>query len=215
MADEPPPTLEDTVGDDELLYRRVRKDCIGRDTDNKPFYHSTAFNDRYLKPSVDRAHINRFDPQPTRFDETNSDAVVSLIASRVRAIKSVMNHNAPGNASAPHVIDVLPSPVRNHPTLPDNPAHAQIQATDPITDTAFGHLRKALAKMSTPVLAPYEPVVYLTTTRKVYHVRTCRHVSKGWTAVAFTKIPAGARHCCGCRPADWTPDAATEPAGGA
>jgi hypothetical protein len=209
-ANPPPPPADDTVAADELLYRRVYEEQVGRDTENKPFLHKSAFNDRYLQPSVDRAHINHFDPQRTRLRDDMSNAVASLVAHRVRAIATVIDHYAetPGT---PHRFDVIPDPVHGHPTEPDNPAHAKIQSARPMQGNAFDHLKRALVKISTIDVLPHEPVVYLTTTRRVYHVRTCRHVQRGRTAVAFTTLPAGARPCCGCQPAMWTPDAVPDP----
>src|SRR5437667_2196888 len=105
------PLPEDRVADDEVLYRRVRESYFGRDTENKPFVSANAFNDKLRKPSVDRAHLTGFDPQLTRWEE--SDAVVSLVTEEVRAINSVIERTATGAPIAPYVIDVRPDPIKN------------------------------------------------------------------------------------------------------
>jgi hypothetical protein len=187
---------EDRVGDDELLYRRVREQYISRDAENKPFVSANAFNDKQKKPSVDRAHLTGFDPQRARWEQ--SDAIVSLLTEEVRAINSIIERTATGTPVAPYLIDVRPDPLKDHPTLPDNPAHAQIQADRDMTGSAFSRLKEVLAQMISPVLDPHEPVVYLTRTRKVYHTRTCHHLKKSRTPVPFHQVQA--LPCCACRP---------------
>src|SRR5258708_1453769 len=117
---------EGRVDDDELLYRRVRAQYYHRDPDNRPYVSANAFNDPEKKPSVDRAHLTGFDPSCTRWDQ--SDAIVSLLTEEVRGINTIVENTATGRLIAPYVIDVKPDPVKDHATLPDNLAHAKIEA---------------------------------------------------------------------------------------
>lgn len=197
-ADPRPVVPEDRVGDDELLYHRVRAEHFGRDAENKPFVSANAFNDKRKKPSVDRAHLTGFDPAYRRWEQ--SDAIVSLLTEEVRAIDTIVENTATGSPIAPYVIDVRPDPVKDHATLPGNPAHAQIQADREMTGSAFGRLKNVLALMITPVLDPHEPAVYLTGTRSIYHTRTCRYLKRSRTPVPFKEAQTQASPCSACRP---------------
>jgi hypothetical protein len=166
--------------------------------DNEVIVSANAFNDPQQKPSVDRAHLTRFDPQHTRWEQ--SDAIVSLMTHEVRAIRSVIENTATGQPIGPYSFEVRPDPIQNHETLPDNPAHAQIEADRQMTGSAFKRLKEVLAQMISPILDPHEPVVYLRRTRKIYHTRTCHHLKRGRTAVPFKEVPAHASPCCACRP---------------
>lgn len=131
----------DTVRDDEELYRHVRKnaeepDRYSYDDIGKVTIHSTAFFDPNRQPSVDRAELREFNPALSQIDET--DGIVSLIAGNVRSIPI-----------ADHIVDVIYAPIL------DNPAHSQITITPEgtISNTkrrkAFRTLRKALARLAT------------------------------------------------------------------
>ena len=141
----------DSVQDNEELYRRVRKNS------EKPYrysyddigvvtIHSTAFFDPNKQPSVDRAKLNGFNPVLSKENET--DGIVSLIAGEVRAIPI-----------EDHTVDVIYAPISG------NSAHSQITITPEgtISNTkqrkAFRTLRKALARLATKRGWTLEPEV--------------------------------------------------------
>ena len=132
---------KDTVRDDEELYRHVQKNAeepyrYSYDNTGKVTIHSTAFFDPKRQPSVDRAELRGFNPALSQIDET--DGIVSLIASHVRAIPI-----------EDHTVDVIYAPIL------DNPAHSHITIIPegPISNSkqrrAFRTLRKALARLAT------------------------------------------------------------------
>jgi hypothetical protein len=194
------------VDDTELLYHAVRRAHFTRHSETDVTVSANAYSDPETKPSVDRAHMRDFEPQRTRFNE--SDGIVSLITKNVRDINDVFQYTASGQPTGdPYVYDVIWRPVKDDPSpnVRDNLAHAQIEADRAMNDGTFKRLRRALALMSSKraELDPYEQVVYLTRTRKVYHRRTCHHVKKCRTPVAFKKLPIAATPCSHCRPQGW------------
>ena len=203
---------EDRVGDDERLYRTVREKFFIRHSETEVTVSEHAYNDARKQPSVDRARIIGFDPQRGRFRE--SDAVVSLIAGQVRAIRSIIQNSPTGIPLGPYRFDVLPRPIKDDPdpNIPDNPAHAQIEADRELSGSAFERLKRVLAFMSSAELDPYEQVVYFTRTKKVYHKRTCHHLKNGKRPMAFQKAPAAARPCSQCQPEGWASE--PDPGGG-
>jgi hypothetical protein len=148
------PAHLDRVGDAERLYRRVREKYVRIEADNTVRFSANAFNDRERKPSVDRAIL--VDDQPQRTRKEPSDAVAGLIAREVRAIEEVVERTATGQVVRPYRIDVVPNPIHNDPDLPDNPAHAKIQADREINSSAFKQLKDVLARMAQPELRPHE-----------------------------------------------------------
>lgn len=111
---------EDRIGDDELLYRCVKRVHWKREGDSFRL-SSQAFTDRYYRISVDRANLCGNDPSNTQMDDT--DYVRSLLTADVRATNTVIKYenNVP---LVHHNVDVESAP------LPDNTAHAEIY-TDP------------------------------------------------------------------------------------
>lgn len=96
-----------------------------------------AFADRQRRPSVDRAHLRGFDPVKTKFNST--DAVVSITAQKVRAIRGSRN-DAKGNPIQEYVADVEPKPEA------DNPSHAEIYGRPEFdNDKLFRRIRESLA----------------------------------------------------------------------
>jgi hypothetical protein len=144
----------DRVGDEEELYRRVREEFVRVEAGSTVRFSANAFNDRERKPSVDRAAL--LDGQPQRTRISPSDAVARLIAHDVRAIAEVAERTPAGQIVGPYRIDVVPDPIRNDPQLPDNPAHARIQADRELNNSAFKHLKEILAGMAEPELLPFE-----------------------------------------------------------
>ena len=130
----------DRVEDEEVLYRNVRLDDCFRSGPEK--VRSSAFMDRERKPSVDRAELCDHNPFYTR---RGSDGVVSLLAGEVRQIGDVVLQ-APLRV---YEVDVQPDPIKDHPELPDNPAHARIYLRpDSDNDKLFRRLRIALARLA-------------------------------------------------------------------
>ncbi len=134
----------DVVGEDEVLYRSI---MMGRNRyvvhdDGTTTISSSAFLDPGHRPSVDRSHLCKNGASDAQ--KASSDGVTSLVAGGVRAIRDVG-----------YDVDVMPDPIKDHPTLPDNPAHAVIFTKSPSTitrsekDRVFRQLRTALARQAT------------------------------------------------------------------
>lgn len=88
------------------------------DSELKIRISSQAFLDRQYKVSVDRAKLCNFDP--TKTQQKNENAVVSLLTEDVRQIDTVIERNQKGKCVEKHRIDVIPD------ALEDNEAHALI-----------------------------------------------------------------------------------------
>ncbi len=138
------------VQGDEWLYRRVRNLPENfrdeRDGQGRKLPSSQAFSDRSKKISVDRAHFCENNPRYTLLDQT--DVVVELLTDEVRAIHDVPCHNG---QDAYRAIDVVPDPIYEHSTLPDNPAHALICATPEFAakdEKHFKKLKQYLARLA-------------------------------------------------------------------
>ena len=132
--------------DREDLYRRVPNVPINFVTDgngNKLGISSAAFGDRSRRPSVDRAWLRSDEPRNSQLNET--DCVVGLLTGDVRTKIDV----------SPRDVDVVPDPVQDHETIPDNPAHALI-VTDKAFDTEgqFKRLKRQLAKRCACLIPP-------------------------------------------------------------
>lgn len=136
----------DNVGNEEILYRSVAKECFTL-VDGKLKLASTAFNDSAKKPSVDRAKLCCFDPAHAK--KKPAHGVVSLTALSVRQIADVIQNDEHGQPKSAHEIDVTSDPIKNHLTLADNPAHALIIAhPDFANDKVFKKLKKSLARLA-------------------------------------------------------------------
>ena len=132
------------VIDEENLYRRIPnfRDNIWWE-DGKIRLSSSAFNDRYKKPSVNRKALL---PNPSETQENPSDGVVFLIAVAIRSIAGMVSKNDRGKVVETNKMDVVSDPIINHPELPDNPAHALIVSDpDGIGGESFKRLKEALA----------------------------------------------------------------------
>lgn len=138
----------DSVRDDELLYRSVRSESEVEEyffDRGKLIIRPAAFNDKHKKPSVDRAELREFDPSLSKLNET--DGIVSLIAGDIRAIKKVKTKVEDGNVA--HAVDVIYDPT------PENSAHSQIIVAPEFFGTGskqkstFKKLRVALATLAT------------------------------------------------------------------
>lgn len=138
---------ENSITDDEILYRRVPS---GRNlyeilSDGTIRLSSQAFYESGHRPSVDRAKLRNYDPKLTLGQF--SGGVVSFVTLDVRSITiDVLDKQI--NSSYHYVVDVEPAPVFDHPTLTDNPAHAEIY-TIPLCDKkAFKILRERLLQLA-------------------------------------------------------------------
>jgi hypothetical protein len=134
----------DPVLDAELLYRRIpdKEEHFKKLGDGQLGLNSTAFNDRYRRPSVDRAGLCGNDPRHTQKEP--SAGVVRLPAGEVRGIaldKQCLDKQGldkqgldkqglgkQGKEAEHYRVDVLAAP------LSDNAAQAVI-ATDPALDS--------------------------------------------------------------------------------
>ena len=138
----------DSVRDDELLYRSVRSESEVEEyffDRGKLIIRPAAFNDKRKKPSVDRAELREFNPSLSKLNET--DGIVSLITADVRAIKEVETKTE--DRDVVHAIDVIYDP------KPKNHAHSHIIVDPEFLGTGskqkstFKKLRVALATLAT------------------------------------------------------------------
>ena len=88
------------VANEELLYRRIPARSSGsefytKSSEGKINFSKSAFADRGLKPSVDRACLHGNDPTKTQL--SNTDGVIGLIACNVRAIDDLSGCDHKGN----------------------------------------------------------------------------------------------------------------------
>ncbi len=120
--------LEDSISDDESLYRRVPDDVrFIKELPGETFrISSQAFYDRSQRISVDRAKLRENNPQQTLASYPGPAGVVSIKTGDVRAIHDLMHHDQTLGLTQKFEVDVEPAPILNDPNEPDNPAHAEI-----------------------------------------------------------------------------------------
>src|SRR5689334_1763765 len=108
------------VNDAEDLYRSIRKDAGEYSyQDGKLVFSSSAFDDRYMKPSVDRSSI-RTVPEDARINAT--DGVTKVLTRDVRrSCKVPIIKN--GVSIGEHAVDAIHRPIENDPNQADNLAH--------------------------------------------------------------------------------------------
>lgn len=142
MPNEASPTTP--VLDEEDLFRSVRDDpqCFGWDANRKALRLShSSFNDPDKQPSVDRAGLQSSGPQATRFTET--DGVVVMTASQVRAVRGLKTCDAKGKALHDHDVDVHHAPEEH------NYSHALIKTVpQAVSDGTFKRLKEALCRIA-------------------------------------------------------------------
>jgi|SRR6266699_3109387 len=137
------------VADEEILYRRVpRVDGLYLvQADGSIEISSAAFSDRSFRPSVDRAELCHHDPGKTQRE--SSDGVVSVVTGEVRSIDTVVQNDVKGNLIQTFHVDVEHVPILKHPTLLDNPAHAEIYLIPISSNKAvFRRLCERLAQLA-------------------------------------------------------------------
>ena len=123
------------VSDKEWLHRCVAiADCQSVQPRR---LSSTAFNDRFRKPSVDQASLRP--AIETQFAPT--DGVVRLLTESVRKIGIEMTP-PPESGPKNYEVDVWARPE------PNNNAHAQIEPLPHMTDARFKKLKEALALLA-------------------------------------------------------------------
>jgi hypothetical protein len=186
----PSPLVPDAhVDDEEVLYHAVRYEHFTRLSDTEILVSENAYWDAKKQPSVDRALLRENEPQQTRFHE--SDAIVSLVTKEVRTIDTIFQNTPKGKPTGdPYRFDVIWRPV-------------QIETERQLTSGPFSRLMLRLADMSVVEIDPYEQVVFLSTTKRVYHRKTCRHLKSRKESIAFKKLPAHATACTRCLPVGW------------
>lgn len=135
--------LLDSVGDDEVLYRRVPHGVSGVTLDNGRLRPSSqAFADRLWEISVDRALICG---GAVYSCSAPTDYVCSLRASQARQINSVIQRRADASILVQHTVIVRPDPILE----PPNPAHALIIANPQVANkNTFRKLAEALALLA-------------------------------------------------------------------
>lgn len=134
------------VDDSETLYRRVPygRNLYEVQPDGSIRFSSQAFSDPHFRPSVDRAKLHQHNPSHAQ--SKSSDGVTSVITRDVRFIDSVVQKDQNGNAIQSFTVDVEHVPVVNHPTLPNNIAHAEIHTIPPCPNR--GVFRKLSEKLA-------------------------------------------------------------------
>lgn len=128
------------VSDEEELYRRIRNLQGYYVVENGKCSHisSQAFSDRGQRISVNRADL--CDKNPSRVQNEDDDAVVSILTEIVRVIE--LSGEGENKKTFLYKIDVEPKP------LQDNPAHAEIFATpDYATKSTFRRLCEKLSRL--------------------------------------------------------------------
>jgi hypothetical protein len=138
----------DPVPDDELLYRCVEdKPGYWKIEDGRVVPSTSAFFDPMKCPSVDQASRRGYEPRFTR--RSPNDGVAVLLTSEVRAIAEVYKEDPKTRNRTAYSIDVLHQPIAGHPTLPDNPAHAEITPAPAIqSNGVFQRMRVALVRLA-------------------------------------------------------------------
>ncbi len=129
------PSPNSPVENTEILYRSVRKNEIVYQSNDSYVISSSAFNDKKMQPSVDRAVLQNNDPSISRrFSPT--DCVVFLKAAEVREEKI----EKPG---INYALDIKSDP------LEENLAHAIIvPAPEYKNNNAFKKVKESLARLA-------------------------------------------------------------------
>jgi hypothetical protein len=129
------------VEDAEILYRSVRLSDGGYKDENGTIkISSSAFNDRKMQPSVDRATLKNNEPKNSQKSPT--DCVVSLITKDIREEKIERN-------GTEYVLDVRPYPNE------ENQAHAIIVSSPEYqNEKAFRKVKEKLSRLAKLILPP-------------------------------------------------------------
>ena len=137
----------DAVTDEEILYRSVMQEQYKIAADGAVTLHSVAFGDRSCRISFDRAKLRTAEQARKQPDQ----AIFAIRAGDARAIQGVVMN------LQPYRVEVSADP------LPENPAHALVQALPQSPDTpelsgeGFKKLQRELAKIARMELTPVRP----------------------------------------------------------
>jgi hypothetical protein len=146
------------VDDEEDLYRSIRANADEYSyQDGNLIFSSSAFDDRFMKPSVDRSSIRTI-PSDARINP--SDGVTKVLTADVRTsckIPIIKN----GSPVGEYAVDAIHRPIENDPDQADNLAHCQVEC-NPIIESPsrFKKLKAALANLATRhgfVVTPAKP----------------------------------------------------------
>lgn len=141
----------------EVVFRSIRVDDVVLLLDTSEWQlSSSAFNDRKMKPSVDRAAI---EPDPYIARQSDDDGVVSLQTRDVQTkVDLVINPNdKPPKVKQFYAVSIFARPIPpNDPEgRKENPAHAQIEtAPDFANPSHFKKLREKLCRLARMVILP-------------------------------------------------------------
>jgi len=136
------------VEDDEILHRSVPAAAVHWVSGGWRL-SSEAFNDRRMRPSVDRHHLR---PDAVDSKRSENDGVAQLVAGEIRACDKVI-HNAdaaPGQQIT-YQLDVCPDPIAddNPEGLAPNPAHAVIASHPAVASgSRFKKVKEALCRLA-------------------------------------------------------------------
>jgi len=139
--------MDPTVVDDaEDLYRSIRANSDEYSyQDGKLVFSSSAFDDRFMKPSVDRSSL-RPNSEDVRINA--ADGVTKVVTADVRRSCKIpiIKNGAPVGEYA---VDAIHRPIENDQNDPDNLAHCQIEC-NPIIESGsrFKKLKAALANLA-------------------------------------------------------------------
>ncbi|UPK16091.1 hypothetical protein [Bradyrhizobium sp. 131] len=139
--------MDPTVVDDsEDLYRSIRANTDEYSyQDGKLVFSSSAFDDRFKKPSVDRSSLR---PIPADARINADDGVAKVLTVEVRrSCKIPIIRN--GVPIGEYAVDAVHKPIENDQSLPDNLAHCHIEC-NPIIESGsrFKKLKAALANLA-------------------------------------------------------------------
>lgn len=134
------------VGDDEMVHRSF----LPNDVTPEGKLSSTAFNDPYHCPSVDRARLR---PDPADTQRGPDCGVAQLLTQEIRAIDTVERTDVPNGQQIAQFyrIDVIEKPVEpgNEQGIPPNPAHAQIESDPELANQKrFRKMKEALSRLA-------------------------------------------------------------------
>lgn len=135
---------KERVGDEETLYRSIwlRTECFFFDEEGVLRVSAEAFADRNKQPSVFRKHLCDAPPDSNPPRLHSEDAVVSLIAGKIREA-SPIQHQSGKNPVVAHVIDVRPDTSEGQ-----HRSHAIVYANPEFPNSnAFAKLKLRLAQL--------------------------------------------------------------------
>lgn len=136
------------VADLESVYRSIRYDA-GEYAyiDGQLVFSQSAFNDRELKPSVDRSSLR---PDPIDAKQSPSDGITQLKVADVRTRCKINIVDEKGKPTDEYAVDVIHRPLKSPPEKTENLAHCQIECNPIITSPSrFRRLKEALAALAT------------------------------------------------------------------